>query len=114
MNHPDDRRRSVAVFNNRPTLVETSHLTGKPRDKIPGDGYASRLRSGFASFSSSSSSSFLLQLAHSLFSCVVCFGVLRWGFAWCIASQIGEFFRFSSHGEKENLVTFFFFGGYFA
>jgi len=50
----------------------------------------------------------LLQLARSLFSCVVCFGVLRWGFAWCIASQIGEFFRFSSHGEKENLVTVFF------
>jgi len=54
----------------------------------------------------------LLQLARSLFSCVVCFGVLRWGWAWCIASQIGEFFRFSSHGEKENLVTFFF-PGYF-
>jgi hypothetical protein len=50
----------------------------------------------------------LLQLARSLFSCVVCFGVWRWGFAWCIASQIGEFFRFSSPGEKENLVTFFF------
>jgi hypothetical protein len=50
----------------------------------------------------------LLQLARSLFSCVVCFGVWRWGFARCIASQIGEFFRFSSHGEKENLVTFFF------
>jgi hypothetical protein len=50
----------------------------------------------------------LLQLTRSLFSCVVCFGVWRWGFAWCIASQIGEFFRFSSLGEKENLVTFIF------
>lgn len=25
MNHPDDRRRSVAVFDNRPTVVESSH-----------------------------------------------------------------------------------------
>ncbi len=50
----------------------------------------------------------LLQLVSSLFSCVVCFGVRRWGFDWCIASQIGEFFCFSSHGEKENLVTLFF------
>lgn len=72
MNHPDDRRRSVAVFDNRPTLVESSDKTGKPRDKIPGDGYASRLGSGFASFSSSSSAG-----AFAVFLCCVfrCFAL---------------------------------------
>ncbi len=55
----------------------------------------------------------LLQLARSLFSCVVCFGVLRWGCAWCIASQIGEFFPFLlARGEGKSCD--FFFSGYFA
>jgi hypothetical protein len=105
INHPDDRRRSVAVFNNRPTLVESSHQTGKPRDKIPGDGYASRLGSGFAS-SSSSASEFAVFLC-----CVFRCSALGFRLVHCVADR-RVFLFLLARGEGKSCDSFFF--GYFA